>query len=85
MKPELSGEDVYTNFDHSFNLTEEQVKKSGKYHAHPAREFCGYVWFDTETRTFKEEIWRYKSIQETLEDDELEHLIERANGKWGRS
>lgn len=83
MKPEMEGAIAYSNFDHTFNLSEEEIKDSACYHQHAAWNFCGYVWFDKEKNLFIEEVWRYKTIIKTYEDESLSDLIETVNEKWG--
>lgn len=83
MRPEKEGKCVYSNFDHRLVLEEEELKESGSYHQHAAWEFCGYVWYEKETQTFKEEVWRYRLLVTTLENKNLENLIEEANSRYG--
>ena len=83
-KPEEEGETVYSNFDHALDLTEEQVRTSGKYHQHAAWEFCGYIYYDEQTELFIEEVWRYNTLREQYEDKDLRALIDIVNDEWGR-
>ena len=77
------GDPIYSNFDHKFMLTEEDVKNSNKYHAHYAWDFMGKVWYDKAYGGFKEEIWLYHRQREVLEAETLEELIEKVNEKYG--
>lgn len=83
-KPEDEGDAVYSNLDHSYEMTEEQVKNSGMYHAHPAWNFCGYVWFDLEKQKFIEEVMIYKNVVNTLYGKTLESVIQEAIMLYGR-
>lgn len=83
-KPEEEGDTVYSNLDHSYEMTEEQIKNSRMYHQHAAWDFCGYVWFDTEEQRFIEEIMIYKSVVNTLYGKTLESVIQEAIMLYGR-
>ncbi len=82
-KPEEEGELVYSNVDHEFALTEEEIKQSNEHHQHAAWDFCGYVWYDAEEQLFIEEIWIYHNLEVTLYQKELKDLIELANATYG--
>ncbi len=75
---------IYSNFDHCFDHDEEYVKTHpDKYFHHSAWNFCGYVWYDIETKKFYEEVWVYKSHRKTIEGESLEDLIENVNIEFG--
>ena len=82
-KPEEEGDTVYSNIDHTYEMTEEQVKNSKMYHCHAAWNSCGYVWFDLEKQQFVEEIWVYKSIVNVLYGETLEAVIQKAIELYG--
>ena len=82
-KPEKEGDTVYSNFNYSYEMTEEQVKNSGMYHCHPAWNFCGYVWFDSEKQQFAEEIMVYKSVVNILYGETLDKVIQKAIELYG--
>lgn len=77
-KPVQKGDEVYSNFDHEYTLTEEQVKKSGKYHQHSAMDYYGDIWYDTNMGQFYNEIMRYQNIATIIEGDTLEEVVEMA-------
>ena len=70
-KPIKYGDAVYSNFDHEYALTEEQVKESSKYHQHSAIDYCGDVWYDTNVRKFYNQIMIYHEIVAIIEGDTL--------------
>ena len=73
---------VYSNFDHSFECDEEYVKShSNLFFQHSAWNFCGYIWYEDEK--FHEEVWVHNIHRETIEDENLEDLIEHVNDEYG--
>lgn len=82
-KPEREGGIVYSNFNHEYDMTEEEVKNSNMYHAHPAWNFCGYVWFDSEKQQFVEEIMVYKSVANIFYGGTLDEVIQKAIELYG--
>lgn len=82
-KPEIEGDEVYSNFDQTFRLTEKDIIESGFHHQHSAWDFCGYVWYDSKEKLFFEEIWIYHNLEVTIYQKELEDLIELANDTYG--
>jgi hypothetical protein len=84
-KPEEEGNVVYSNFNHDYEMTEEQIKNSGMYHAHPAWDFCGYVWFDIEKQKFVEEIMIYRNVVNVLCGETLDGVIQEAVDLYGSS
>lgn len=81
---ELIEDSVYSNFDHILDeeVKEQLIKNEGKLCAqHAAWNFCGYIWFSD--GKFHEEVWEYKSPIDVLEDEDLESLIDEANGRYG--
>ena len=84
-KPEEEGDIVYSNLDHDYEMTEEQVKNSGMCHAHPAWNFCGYVWFDIENQKFVEEVMIYRSVVDVLCGETLDEVIQEAIDLYGGS
>ena len=77
------GEIVYSNFDHEYNMKENEVKESGKFHQHAAWDFCGYVWYNLLDKQFKEEIWISNTHRHTLSAVSLFELINEANIIYG--
>lgn len=76
---------LYSNFDHTFD---QEVKKQflegpvGDQYVHAAWNFCGYIE-KTEDGKFKEEIWRYGRISDSLYNENLEDLIKEVNEQYG--
>jgi hypothetical protein len=84
-KPEEEGNTVYSNFNHDYEMTEEQVKNSGMYHQHAAWNFCGYAWFDIENQEFVEEVMIYRSVVNVLCGETLDEVIQEAIDLYGGS
>lgn len=84
-RPLKEGETVYSNFDHCYGMTEEQVKDSDMHHQHAAYNFCGYVWFDPEKQQFVEEINVYRNVVNTLYGKTLDEVIQEAIMLYGNN
>lgn len=82
-RPFEEGRTTYSNIDHEFEMTEEEVKNSCKYHQHAAYNFCGYVWWDNEREVFIEQVWQYKTMVDEMVCSSLELLIEKINEYYG--
>lgn len=77
-------DDIYSNFDHSYDHDEEYVKSnSNECFGHYGWNFKGIVWYDEEYENFYEEVWCYHLHVETLEAESLEDLIIDVNDKYG--
>ena len=73
-----------SNFDGSIDDGMEDKLKSGKFYgSHSAWNFCGTVWFNKADNRFYEEIWHYRSYQETFSGESLEKLMDKVNEEWG--
>lgn len=81
MIPKEEGKEVYNNFDHVQRLSDEELKKSGKRHQHAAWNFCGYVHYDEDK--YKEDVWQYGTLIETLEGTSIMDVVTQANDKYG--
>ena len=82
-KPGECGNAVYNNIDHVQELSDEDVIKSGLYHQHAAWNFCGWVWYDKEEEVFKEEVWEYYSLVDTISAATIKSLIDKVNAEHG--
>jgi len=77
---------IYSNFDHCFSNDEGYVKAHPDiYFQHSARDFCGYVWYDIETKKFYEEVWVYRSHIKTIKEETLKDLITNINNEFGHN
>ena len=77
--------DVYSNCDHVLDESvAARVAKGEGVGAHTAWNFFGSVWFDQESATFLEEVWRYKNPVALLKGETIKDVIEQANEKYGR-
>jgi hypothetical protein len=77
---------VYSNFDHEldFKVATQLIVESGEaYSQHAAWNFCGHIWHDG--TQWVEEVWVYKSLVETLRNDDLRALIDEVNFNYGES
>ncbi len=87
MKSEISnmeeGDRVYSNLDHEYELTSDEVKESKQYHNHSAWDFCGYVYYDDKLSTFVEEVWVYKEVVDIHYNKELDSLIDGVISEYG--
>ena len=81
--PKNKGDDVYSNFDHSYSMTEEEVKTSNMYHQHSAWDFCGNVWFDSVDELFIEQIWVHHALVREYQHTSLSSVIDAANDEFG--
>lgn len=82
-KPDNMGQEVYSNFGHIFMMTEEKIKSSEEYHQHSAWDFCGYVWYNKQTKQFHEEIWIYHNLENTIIATTLKEVVEQAIDIYG--
>ena len=79
------GEIVYSNIDHEYTLSAENVKNSGSFHQHAAWDFCGYVYYDKLKGVFIEEVWVYNTLKEIHSDKDLESLITGVINDYGEA
>ncbi len=77
------GKTVYSNLIHELELSEEEVRKSGKFHQHAAWNYCGYVFYDPIINLFYEEIWVYNSMVGIKKNASLKTLIEETIEVYG--
>jgi len=82
-KPMREGDTAFSNFDHQYTLTENQVKESGGYHQHSAIEYCGFIWYDMNKKKFYNEIMRYHEAVSIIEGDTLKEAVEGAIDLFG--
>lgn len=79
---------IYSNFDHMLDeniakkITEKKLYAS-HYASHAAWNFCGYIYFDKESKLFIEEIMQYHSLVEIMKNEDINELISEANEKYG--
>jgi hypothetical protein len=77
---------IWSNFEGI--LDEEVVKllEVGDCHAlHAAWDYAGYVWFDPDSQTWYEEIWRYGDRLSTISGDSPTNVIAQAMAGYGVS
>ncbi len=82
-KPLTEGDQVYSNFDHEFQLTEKQVKTSGCYHHHAGWNFSANVWWNEKRQKFVEEVWQHRRIVAIITGDTLEQVIRETCSQYG--
>ena len=72
---------AYSNFDHLLEDDAEKRLRAGKILIHAAHDFNGTIWFVD--GTFYEQVWKYNALIETLSDETLPGVIEKANDEYG--
>ena len=80
------GKDVYSNFDHKFQLPEKEIRNMiDFFFTHRAYNFIGHVYWDNETNQFKEEIWVHHKFRILMTSETLEDLIKNSCDMFGRN
>jgi hypothetical protein len=85
IKPDTSlSSTLWSNIEGILDLeVEERLKKGDCVAQHAAWNYCGWVWYDPDTETWYEEIWRYQSRVETLTGDSATNVIAKALAGYG--
>lgn len=84
MKPDNRLEDtVYSNFDHKLDKSIEATLQDNPtvYASHTGWDFCGHVWYSN--GKWYEEVWRYRSVVETIIGLSIMEVIKETNEKYG--
>jgi hypothetical protein len=62
---------------------EERLKQGDCYADHAAWEYNGKVWFDPDSDTWYEQIWRYGNLIGTITGDSATNVIAQALARYG--
>lgn len=75
---------LWSNLDGILDLqVEERLKQGDCYSQHAAWNYCGWVWFDPDTETWYEEVWRCGSRIATITGDSATNVIAKALASYG--
>jgi hypothetical protein len=75
------GTSIWSNIEGVLDLEVEERLKRGD--AHAAWEYNGSVWFDPDTDTWHEEVWRYGSCIDTITGDSATNVIAKTLARYG--
>jgi hypothetical protein len=76
-------ESVMSNFDHRIAAEVGERLKTGRlFSQYAGWNFCGYVWWDIEAKTFKCEVWQWNEPKEIVSGT-LEEIMDQVSGVYG--
>lgn len=75
---------VMSNCDHEINnAVVEIIKDSNLWALYPGWNFCGYVWWDRETKRWFCEVWTYNSYKQTFQANDLQQIMDDVSDEYG--
>jgi len=80
-KPREEGVTLYSNSDDwGFNLTDEQVRESNRYHQYSTTDYFGDIWYDGITMQFYNQIMRPQNVSTItiIEGNTIKEVVELA-------
>jgi hypothetical protein len=79
-----TGRSIWSNIEGILDLeVEERLRQGDCYAAHAAWDYNGSVWFDPDTDTWYEEVWRYGSCIDTITGDSATNVIAKTLARYG--